>query len=75
MRSIPSVGKQWIGLLLVIPVSTVAAADDASLAQQTLNPVASLISLQLGARYWADSPSGGPDGWGYRAALTFLFPK
>jgi hypothetical protein len=33
------------------------------------------LSLQVGARYWADGPAGGPDGWGYRAALTLLFPK
>jgi len=33
------------------------------------------ISLQAGVRYWAASPSGGPDGWGARLALTFLFPK
>jgi hypothetical protein len=28
-----------------------------------------------GARYWADSPDGGPPGWGLRFAVTFLFPK
>jgi hypothetical protein len=33
------------------------------------------FSLQVGARYWADSPTGAPDGWGYRIALTLLFPK
>ncbi len=32
------------------------------------------ISLQLGYRYYADGPSGGPD-WGLRFALTLLFPK
>jgi hypothetical protein len=32
------------------------------------------ISLGVGARYWAASPDGGPDGWGVRAVLTFLFP-
>ncbi len=31
--------------------------------------------IQVGARYWADSPEGGPDGWGARAAFTLLFPK
>ena len=32
--------------------------------------------LQAGAgvRYWAESPEGGPRGWGARAVLTFLFP-
>jgi len=33
------------------------------------------VSFQLGARYWAESPDGGPQGWGVRAAITFLFPK
>ena len=32
------------------------------------------ISLQLGYRYYADGPKGGPD-WGLRFAVTFLFPK
>ena len=33
------------------------------------------LTLQAGARYWADSPQGGPEGWGFRIAVTFLFPK
>jgi hypothetical protein len=33
------------------------------------------ISLQAGVRYWAESPEGGPEGLGYRVALTFLFPR
>jgi hypothetical protein len=32
------------------------------------------ISLQLGYRYYAERPSGGPD-WGLRFAVTLLFPK
>jgi len=32
------------------------------------------FSLQLGYRYYADAPTGGPD-WGLRFTLTFLFPK
>lgn len=32
------------------------------------------VQLMAGARYWADSPAGGPDGWGFRGQLTFLFP-
>src|SRR3974390_1212449 len=32
------------------------------------------LSLQLGYRYYADGPQGGPD-WGLRFAVTFLFPK
>jgi hypothetical protein len=33
------------------------------------------VSLQLGGRYWAVSPENGPEGWGVRAGITFLFPK
>ena len=32
------------------------------------------IAFQLGYRYYADKPSGGPD-WGLRFTVTFLFPK
>src|SRR5208337_5038249 len=32
------------------------------------------LNLQLGYRYYAETPTGGPD-WGIRIALTFLFPK
>lgn len=32
------------------------------------------ISLGGGVRYWAESPDSGPEGWGARAILTFLFP-
>lgn len=32
------------------------------------------LTLQAGARYWAESPQGGPEGWGFRFAVTFLFP-
>lgn len=32
-------------------------------------------SLQLGARYWADTPQDqGPDGWGARLTYTLVFP-
>lgn len=33
------------------------------------------MSLQLGARYWADSPESGAEGWGVRLAYTLVFPK
>jgi hypothetical protein len=33
------------------------------------------VQLGAGARYWAASPDHGPEGWGARAQLTFLFPK
>lgn len=32
------------------------------------------ISLQIGYRYYAEKPTGGPD-WGLRFAITLLFPK
>jgi hypothetical protein len=42
--------------------------------QQLLKIGKQPISLQLGARYYAEGPSGAPE-WGLRAQLTFLFPK
>lgn len=33
------------------------------------------IQVAAGVRYWADSPEGGPQDWGARLQLTFLFPK
>lgn len=32
------------------------------------------VSFQVGARYWATAPESGPEGWGLRANVTFLFP-
>jgi len=34
-----------------------------------------IMQLSLGAKYWAEAPDDGPEGWGVRAQLTFLFPK
>lgn len=34
-----------------------------------------IMQFLVGAKYWADSPDAGPEGWGGRAQLTFLFPK
>lgn len=33
------------------------------------------ISYEIGARYNATSIPGGPQGWGARAAITFVFSK
>jgi hypothetical protein len=34
------------------------------------------MSLQLGARYWADTPEDvGPEGWGARLTYTLVFPQ
>jgi len=32
------------------------------------------ISIGAGARYWAEAPDAGPEGWALRSSLTFLFP-
>lgn len=34
-----------------------------------------IMQLTVGAKYWAESPDNGPEGWGARVQLTFLFPK
>jgi hypothetical protein len=41
---------------------------------QMLKIVGQPLTVQLGYRYYAEAPDGGPD-WGLRFALTFLFPK
>jgi hypothetical protein len=33
------------------------------------------LSIQLGPRYWLDSTEDGAEGWGFRAAVTLLFPR
>jgi len=33
------------------------------------------IQIAVSARYWADTPETGPEDWGARLQLTFLFPK
>jgi len=45
-------------------------------ASKVLKVGSQLISLQLGARYWAvsDAPST-PEGWGIRATVTLIYPK
>jgi len=34
-----------------------------------------LVSFGGGVRYWAQAPSGAPEGWGVRFVATLLFPK
>jgi hypothetical protein len=34
-----------------------------------------IFQVSLGARYWAESPDNGPEDWGARLGVTFLFPK
>ncbi|KAE9645550.1 transporter [Pseudomonas sp. PB106] len=33
------------------------------------------LTVQAGPRYWLDSPDDGPQGWGFRFAITMLFPR
>lgn len=33
------------------------------------------LTIQAGPRYWLDSAGDGPQGWGFRIALTLLFPR
>ncbi len=33
------------------------------------------VQFQVGGRYWAESPRGGPEDFGASAKITFLFPK
>ncbi|WP_116133507.1 transporter [Tropicimonas sp. IMCC34043] len=33
------------------------------------------VQVTLGARYWADAPEYGPEGWGARLQITMLYPK
>ena len=34
-----------------------------------------LVQVGVGARYWAESPRGGPEGFGVRLNMTLLFPR
>lgn len=42
---------------------------------QLLRVGSQILQIGVGARYWADSPENGPEDWGARVQLTFLFPK
>ena len=34
-----------------------------------------IMQFSLAGKYWAEAPDNGPEDWGGRAQLTFLFPK
>ena len=34
-----------------------------------------IMQLAVAGKHWAESPDAGPEGWGLRVQLTFLFPK
>jgi hypothetical protein len=42
---------------------------------QLLKAGSQILQVQLGVRYWAESPTNGPEGIGVRAAVTLLFPR
>lgn len=45
-------------------------------AQQLLKIDGQVVALLAGLRYWADTPDNvGPDNWGLRFQVNFLFPK
>ena len=33
------------------------------------------VQLKAGVRYWAESADAGPEGWGFKVGIVFLFPK
>ena len=33
------------------------------------------VSIGATVKYWLDSPTGGPEGWGFRLQVTFIWPK
>jgi hypothetical protein len=44
-------------------------------AGQLMKVGSQILQLAVAAKYWADGPAGGPEGWGLRLQATFLFPK
>jgi hypothetical protein len=42
---------------------------------QLLKVGGQIFQVGAGVRYWADAPENGPEGFGFRCTLTFLFPK
>ena len=42
---------------------------------QLLKIGSQIIQVGGGIRYWAEAPDNGPEDWGARLQLTFLFPK
>jgi hypothetical protein len=57
----------WKGNEWSVPVNLLVA--------QMLKAGDQIFQVGVGARYWVDAPDNGPDGWGLRMQLTFLFPK
>ena len=57
----------WKGNEWSVPVNLFVA--------QMLKAGDQLLQVGVGARYWAEAPDFGPEGWGLRLQLTLLFPK
>ncbi|SDD63043.1 hypothetical protein [Ruegeria marina] len=57
----------WISDEASVPINAVAS----KLVRIGRQPV----SIGAGVRYWADTPAGGPEGWGLRLTVTLLYPK
>lgn len=57
----------WINDQATVPVNLTAT--------KLIKIAGQPVSVGGGIKYWADSPAGGPDGWGARLMVTFLFPK
>ena len=57
----------WKGPGWSVPINLTAA--------QLLKAGGQLFQVGAGIRWWVRSPRGGPEDWGFRVQLTFLFPK
>jgi hypothetical protein len=57
----------WEGEAWSVPVNV--------LASKLLKIEGQAVSLGAGVRYWAESPDTGPEGFGARFIVTFLFPE
>ena len=55
-------GKQW-----QVPLIVQAA--------QLFKIGSQILQFAVAAKYWAEAPDNGPEGWGLRLQLTLLFPK
>ncbi|QDY68555.1 transporter [Qingshengfaniella alkalisoli] len=42
---------------------------------KVLNLGGNMVQVGAGVRYWAEAPENGPEGWGARVNVNFLFPK
>jgi hypothetical protein len=57
----------WTNDQWSVPINAVVA--------QLLPVFGQPVSFSAGVRYWAEAPENGPEGWGLRAAVTYVFPK